>query len=185
MNRLEEPLMSADEIARNFEKSKPYLRKVLSKYGNSSEDVEDLISEMRVKVLRKPPSVYVPWQKWISRVARRGAIEVLRNRSRRVQALKFGDMAVEGSEVAADVIEVIPAPFDDPVERLNALAIYDRLSPREQLIVDALAQGYDREEIAKMAKRHSSTIRTIIREMRQRLSRDVELSEIMPQLATP
>ena len=154
-------------LAHEFERQRPYLRRVAYRMLGSMAEAEDALQECWLRLDRRPPDETGDLRPWLTTVIGRLCLDMLRSRRSRRE-----DLA--GSWLP----EPIVLPFDSPEEDvtradavgLALLVVLERLTPAERLafvLHDVFAVPFD--EVAAIVGRSPEACRQLASRARRRV----------------
>src|ERR1700690_4383819 len=154
-------------LAHEFERQRPYLRRVAYRMLGSMAEAEDALQECWLRLDRRPPDETGDLRPWLTTVIGRLCLDMLRSRRSRREGLA-------GSWLP----EPIVLPFDSPEEDvtradavgLALLVVLERLTPAERLafvLHDVFAVPFD--EVAAIVGRSPEASRQLASRARRRV----------------
>lgn len=173
------PPPASEELRARFEAARPRLRLLASRMLGSSAEADDVVQQTWLRLARVDPTEIDNLDGWLTTVASRICLNVLRSRSRRPEVpldLHVSDPVVRREPPGPD-------PEDEAIlaESVGlALAVLlDELSPSERLafvLHDVFAVSFD--EVAAIMERSPAAARQLASRGRRRLRGDRDPSEV-------
>ena len=154
-------------MAHDFERHRPYLRRVAYRLLGSMAEAEDALQECWLRLDRRPPDETGDLRPWLTTVTGRICLDMLRARRSRREDLS-------GSWLPEPVVVPFDSPEDDVARAdtvgLALLVVLETLSPAERLafvLHDVFAVPF--EEVAPIVGRSTEASRQLASRARRRV----------------
>lgn len=152
------------------------VRGLVRKWINNSEDAEDLVQEIVIKLMDNQEIEYKGSAAWLKTVTRNACMDLLRKRFRRS---KYRDSStyVATTDVYRydDFPSVIPVDASAQPESRAMVselkAVLSRIPEHQRFVLTMYGSGYSYEEIADITSTNVGTVRSRLHYGRQRLNK--------------